>query len=1004
MTTDTRETVESDNQTQNRTQIPRATYRFQFSPAFTFQHAAALVPYLNDLGISHCYASPIFKPRKGSEHGYDIVDYSELNPALGTYEDFDHLIKTLHQHHMGLILDIVPNHMGIGSDNVWWMDVLENGPGSEYARFFDIDWKSSSEELTNRVLLPILEDHYGRVLAAGKLRLSYDDSRFTLHYYEHAFPIVVDTYKDILSRCHSVLTTQIDESHEAALEVRSILTGLRYLPAYTELQPEKQKERQREQKILRNRFSRLYETHEAVRVALDETLTALNGEVGQEESFDALDEILGQQPYRLSFWRVAMDEINYRRFFDINDMAAVRAEIPQVFEKTHTLLYRLLGEGKVDGLRVDHPDGLWNPQVYFLQLQETYVTMLEAKGEDASELRMMIGDLPNYLRQPDAKATTWPLYVVAEKILSETEPLPREWGVYGTTGYDFMNMANGLFVDSNRESEINAAYIRFIGEAMNFQELIYGTKKKTMANSLASDLNARGHQLKRIVERNRRYRGFTLNGLVFAMSEVIACLQIYRTYITGPGVVSERDHDYINIAVEEAKRRNPRTPQQIFDFLGDTVLFQNIYEFDEEDRRRIIEFVMKFQQLTGPVMAKSVEDTAFYIFNRLVSLNEVGGEPEQFGMSVEGFHAHNVDHQHHWPYTMLALSTHDTKRSEDVRARINVLSEIPEEWREAISRWTDMNISAKTEVDDTPSPDRNDEYLLYQILLGAWSIEQGAAADETFIERIIGYMLKATKEAKVHTSWINPYNDYDAATQNFIRNILQSPEFLNDFVGLQQRVSYFGQFNSLAQTLLKYTVPGVPDTYQGNEMWDFSLVDPDNRRPVNYDLRQWAMGEIKTWIADGRDQLAIKLLEEWETGYIKLYITEAALQLRKHNTELFAQGTYTPLHASGNKAQHVCAFAYTHKGEAMIVIVPRLVVGLTEGHEAPPVHEVWQDTYLHLPEDLMNLEYINIFTDEALQVGDGLHLHDILRIFPVAILRYQLPTEEETSVTSTVED
>jgi len=984
-------------------QAPYATYRLQFSPEFTFQDAIDLVPYMRGLGISHCYASPLFKPRAGSSHGYDVVDYQAFNPKLGGEDSFNAFVEALHQHDMGLIMDVVPNHMGIGSDNAWWMDVLENGPGSEYAHYFDIDWHLSEETSDNKVLLPILENHYGRVLEDGKLHLSYDGYRFMLNYYEHRFPLVVDSYKDVLRHCINHLMDDDTVNTPLIEELQSIMTGLRNLPVYTTTDPAHLAERNREQRILKRRLGELHEAHPTLQIALAKTLEILNGDPEDRHSFDPMDGILSQQPYRLAFWRVATDEINYRRFFDINDMAAVRVEIPQVFEDTHGLLLRLFGEGKVNGLRIDHPDGLWNPQVYFQQLQDLYISALAAQGHDVTEHRMILDDLPSYLRQQDTNPISWPLYIAAEKILSETEPLPRDWTVSGTTGYDFMTIVNGLFVDANNERAIDSAYIRFIGEAINFRELIYSMKKKTMSNALASELNARAQQLYRIIERNRRYRGFTLNGLSFALSEIIACLDIYRTYITGPATVTERDEHYIQTAVAEAKRRNPRTPQAVFDFIEETLQLQNIMDFDEEDRRQLIEFVMKFQQVTGPVMAKSVEDTAFYIYNRLVSLNEVGGEPQQFGIELTEFHEHNLSHKRRWPRAMLATSTHDTKRSEDVRARINVLSELPDEWRDHLDRWRDINVGAKVEIDGMLSPDRNDEYLLYQTLLGVWPMEQETEVTEEFRERIVEYMLKATKEAKVHTSWINPYNDYDAATRSFITAILENQDFLNAFVPFQKRIAYFGQFNSLSQVLLKLMSPGVPDTYQGNEMWDFSLVDPDNRRPVDYDLRKWALGEIHSWVQGDRVELANKLVNTIANGYIKMYMSYCALQHHQAHLDLYERGDYFALYAKGEQSEHICAFAYKFKDKELIVTVPRLTVSLTHGEEKPPLADVWGDTILPLPHTLTGIQYLNLFTGETMVSSEhdgitGLRVDKVLGVFPVgALVRSEDDATQTTS-------
>ncbi|MBI5671450.1 MAG: malto-oligosyltrehalose synthase [Chloroflexi bacterium] len=970
--------------------MPTATYRLQLRPEFTFRDALAVLPYLQALGISDYYVSPLFQPRTGSTHGYDVVDYHTLNPALGSREELDALVTALQKRGMGLLLDHVPNHMGNGADNAWWMDVLANGPASRYADFFDIDWRPPKRELENKVLLPVLGDHYGRVLEAGDLRLEYQDGTFALHYGQSWWPVIVGTWTPILSACRDMLLNLTGDDHEAVLELDSLLTALRHLPHYADLAAERIRERQREQAVIQRRFGALHQAYPAVHRALAEALSLLNGNPDDRRSFDSLDRIINDQPYRLAFWRVAADEINYRRFFDINDMAAVRTEFEHVFETVHRLVFELLRQGKVTGLRIDHPDGLWDPPGYFLQLQEGHINALASEYASSPEAAAeAVGRIRSLFQQHDLIKTEWPLYIVAEKILSEIEPLPQDWAVYGTTGYDFMIAVNGIFVNRDHVHAFDDLYSRFIGQRFDFRELVYHNKKLIMRLSLASELNARAQQLARLVERNRCFRGFTLNGLTFALSEVVACLSIYRTYITGPGTVSERDRHYLMEAVEEAKRRNPRYPVAVFDFVRDTLLLDNIYDFDEADRGNLIEFVMQFQQITGPVMAKSVEDTTFYIYNRLVSLNEVGGNPEQFGIGLDDFHRHNLWHQEHWPHTMLALSTHDTKRGEDTRARINVLSELPSEWEAAIWRWTNLNASAKTEVDGQPAPDRNDEYLIYQTLVGVWPDDDGITPE--FVERIVTYMDKATNEAKVHTSWVTANHDYDNAVRHFIERILADANFIRDFSAFQRRTAYYGIFNSLAQTLLKFTSPGVPDTYQGCEVWNFSLVDPDNRRPIAYPDLQRMLDNLQRCVQEDRAALLADLLQQPQDSHIKLYLTHTALNFRQQHQSLFQNGAYHPLPASGDKARHVCAFQRSFQDQAVIVVAPVLVIALTDGSARLPTGgEVWHNTRLLL-DDEAGQQYHNILTGEHYTVQaehgqTGLPMADVLGRFPVALL------------------
>ncbi len=980
----------------DRQRIPNATYRVQFNEGFTFRDALALVPYWYDLGISDVYASPIFKSRSGSAHGYDICDHSQLSTALGSSEDFDAFAAALKERGMGLILDTVPNHMGIGDPcNAWWMDVLENGIGSAYAPYFDIDWHPVKSELEDKVLIPILEAQYGEVLEGGKFRLTHEDGAFFIDYYQTRLPVAPRTYTHILGNLLDDLTGTLGADNEQVQELQSILTALSYLPPRTEVDPQKLAERERETHVIKRRISVLVNANDTIRGALDATLQTFNGAVGDPRSFDRLDALLNDQPYRPAYWRVAAEEINYRRFFDINDLAAIRVEEPEVFQATHQLIFKLLGEGKINGLRIDHPDGLWNPSAYFGRLQEGFIrhqltARLDAEGNGYSPDDLNNAAATWLAERPDqAAGALWPLYVIVEKILSESEPLPRDWAVYGTTGYDFMSSVNGLFVDGSQRQVFDGIYSRFIKDRLDFRELMISSKNMIMQISLASEINALGHQLERVTEKNRRYRDFTLNSMIFALKEVIACLGIYRTYITGPDKVSQRDQQYIEEAVGKAKRRNPRTADAIFNFIRDTLLMRNLLEFRPEDQRDVIDFVMKFQQVSGPVMAKSVEDTAFYIYSRLVSLNEVGSDPRTFGVSVREFHYRNAERRRCWPHAMLATSTHDTKRSEDVRARIDVLSEMPALWNAALRRWKRMNTSHKRLVDGEQMPDRNTEYLLYQTLIGAWPLEPYSPEDfEQFRERIAAYILKAAKEAKVHTSWINPNQDYDEALKAFVVGILSTRRFVEDINAFQRQIAYFGQFNGLAQQLLKLTSPGVPDIYQGTELWDLSLVDPDNRRPVDYNIRQWLLGELKSRIAEQRG-LVQEFLDNGIDWRIKPYVVACALSYRRDHARLFAEGDYVPLEATGDKQAHVCAFTRNLADESVLIAVPRLAVGLVGGAMQPPIGSAWGDTWLRWSRN--DRSYRDLFTGELLTPGEhngeaGLSLATLLQYFPVALL------------------
>jgi (1->4)-alpha-D-glucan 1-alpha-D-glucosylmutase len=1005
-----------------RRRTPLATYRLQFNRDFPFPAARDVVSYLHELGVTDCYASPVLRARPGSTHGYDICDHGQVNPELGGEAELDGFAAALREHGMGLILDIVPNHMGIGRFNPWWMDVLENGPSSIYASYFDIDWHPVNPDLENKLLLPVLGDQYGQVLESGQFRLSYEDGAFFLTYYETKLPVAPTTYRNLLGHQLEPLAKALGPEHPHVQELRSIQTAVSYLPPQTELPPEKMEERNREKEIIKRRIAALAAASPEVRAAIACAVEAFNGKPGVARSFDLMDGLINAQAYRPAYWRVAAEEINYRRFFDINELAAIRVGRPQVFQATHQVVFRLLAEGKAHGLRIDHPDGLWNPARYFRRLQEDYLLhrarayLAEHRCSEklqkavTSQLQaqletLLSPPLPQVNGQRPASWPAWPLYVVAEKILGEAEPLPHDWAVSGTTGYDFLNAAGGLFVAGGNREKFDSIYCLFTGLDLDFPRLVNSCQKMIMLVSMASELNSLSHQLDRISERNRRYRDFTLNSLTFAIREIIAALSVYRTYITGPEAVSPRDRKFIEDAVEEAKDQNPRTAEAIFDFVRDTVLLRNLDDFREEDRPKIIEWVMKFQQLTGPVLAKGMEDTAFYVYNRLVSLNEVGGHPVLFGVTVEEFHRQNAERLRQWPQAMLASTSHDTKRSEDVRARISVLSEVPAEWDAALERWGRLNAPKKTLVEGQPAPDRNDEYLLYQTLLGAWPAGGGSAADfAQFRERIVGYMQKAIKEAKVHSSWVNPNEEYDAAVRDFVTRLLPGePDdpFLVDLLALQRRVAFFGTFNALSALLLKLVCPGVTDIYQGTELWCYTLVDPDNRRPVDYGRRRELLGALKARIAEAGENLvslARELVEGREGGRIKLYVTYRGLNFRRAHGPLFLSGSYGPLETVGDKKDHVCAFSRSLGDEMVVAAVPRLVLGLAGGVERVPLgHEIWGETRLLLPQEEAGRSYRNLYTGEVLTADEhegraALRLAEVFGVFPVALLE-RLPSE-----------
>ena len=933
--------------TESAGRVPRATYRVQFHKGFTFRDAERIVPYLAHLGVSHLYASPIFRANPGSMHGYDIVDYNQINPEIGTEAEFDSLVATLQSHGLGLILDFVPNHMGIASGrNAWWQDVLEHGPDSPFASFFDIDWQPVKPELENQVLLPVLGDHYGVVLERGELRVSWDDGAFALHYYDLPLPISPKTYPVILRRALPAVEAAFEPDSIPLLEMQSLGSTFEGLVSQELTVPD----RLREQFLAKRRLSQLIAEAPEIAAAIAMTLAELNGVSGEPGSFDALDDLIGRQFYRLSFWRVAAEEINYRRFFAINDLAAIRQEEPAVFEETHRLLLRLIAEGKAQGVRIDHPDGLWDPAGYLRELQ----TAVDAVGRS--------------------------IYLVVEKILEHGEELPGDWPIDGTVGYEFAQSAGGTLVDGRGRKAFDELYGRFTGATIRFDQMVYEKKKLIMQVALASEVNVLARALDRLSEFHRRTRDFTFNSLRDAMTEIIACFPIYRTYATcDPEELTERDAAYVDQAARAAVRRNPASDPGVFAFVRDILLLNPADNLSDEQRADQCRFVAKFQQLTGPVMAKGLEDTAFYAYFRLSSLNEVGGDPAQFGVDVREFHRQNAQRLERWPNAMLTSSTHDTKRSEDVRARISALSEMPRVWRAAQNRWARANRRFKTKIDGALAPDRNDESLLYQTLLGAWPLGVAAPGDD-FVDRIAAYLLKAIREAQAHSSWLNPNEAYDGAASAFVRGVLSPSNslFLDDFAVLQARVVAAGAINGLTQQLLKLTAPGVPDIYQGTEVWDFSLVDPDNRRPVDYQMRQQLLDRLDD----------PGLVENWADGRIKLSVTQRTLAFRRENAGLFAEGGYLPLTAAGAGAHHLIAFARQLGEREAIIIAPRLSDSLTAGSVDAPVGGVWSGTRLALPRSLAGVQFRDLFTGELFDASESrdLDLAAVLATFPVALL------------------
>lgn len=1061
------------------------TYRLQLHAGFTFRDATRVIPYLHALGVTHIYASPYLRARAGSTHGYDVCDYSQLNPELGTEEDYREFFSTLAKHGLSHILDVVPNHMAASQDNPWWRDVLENGPNSPYSGYFDIDWRPVKGELESKVLIPILGAQYGDVLEAGQLKIEHGDGGFQIRYFDRLLPVGPKSVIPLLTHHLERLRERLGIESDSFVEYQSIITALEHLPPPTATTTKAVHERQREKEVIKRRLRELESREPAVAEFVTTNIEFFNGRAGEPESFDRLDKLLQLQSYRLCHWRAASDEINYRRFFDVNDLAALCVEKPDVFHSVHSLIGRLLGDETIAGLRIDHVDGLYAPEEYLWRLQWLYLAQtarrefnrsaevtaesllltvsvptesepssLGADGSiaiaDAPTMQTMhLG--PEILRrtcrrlnlrvpteadltavfgprgaealrhgtpweknigdgahEPDSAAETpqlreGPLYVVVEKILGPDEPLPEQWPVSGTTGYDYTHLVNGLFIVPEGLSEIERQYRRFTGEKRSFADIVHDCKRLILRFSMSSELQMLAHRVNRISEQHRKSRDFTLNALRYALREVLAAFSVYRTY-PDPLGISERDQRFVNRAVAVAKRRNRAMDPTTYDFIRDVLLLRHPPGLNAESIRLREEFAGRFQQVTSPIMAKGVEDTAFYVYFPLLSANEVGSSPAAAAVKVPAFHQQNLQRSVRQRRGLLATTTHDTKRSEDVRARINVLTEVPDRWRSAVNTWSRLTRRWRTEVEGALAPSREDEYLFFQTLVGVWSGDPvDADGQAMLVERMQTYMEKATHEAKQRTSWINPHAEYDHAVRKFVAQCLDRTSdnrFLAAFQPFHRAIADAGTYSAVSQTVLKLTSPGVPDIYQGQEIWDYSLVDPDNRRPVNYNRRAALLEQVKAvWNAqpEQRREFAAALARTPSDERLKLFITWRLLTIRRQFANLFAAGTYVPIEVQGRAAEHVIAFAwhdasYCPERPRLLVVVARWwlklceAAGLSDASDAIlEADRVWGDTALSLQS--VTGSYRNAFSDEVhVPRGDSLPLSDILRQFPTAVL------------------
>jgi (1->4)-alpha-D-glucan 1-alpha-D-glucosylmutase len=968
------------------TRIPTATYRLQFHREFTFADACKILDYLAALGISDVYASPILTSRRGSTHGYDGTDPTRIDPDLGGEEGFAVFQQELQKRGMGLLLDVVPNHMAASSENRWWMDVLENGPESNFASYFDIDWRPGSKNMDGRILLPVLGKPFGEVLDSGDLVLTLTDATLTVKYFDLTFPVAPRSYRGIFQHAAKPLRALLGEDSPVYQEFAGILVALETFSARAPALAGASAERRARFAAVLDRLCELLKNPDVAGV-LARSLAIINGDKSDPASFNELHALLGEQHYKLAYWQNVNESINYRRFFAITELVGMRVEDPLVFDALHTSLLRLTPKEVLAGLRVDHIDGLKDPAAYLGRLQQ-YLAGSETIG--------------------DVAATNNSAYVLVEKILARNESLPFDWPVSGTTGYDFLNFVNDVFVDPAHAKEIARIYADFTGKDAKFVDVLYQKKKLVMSTLLGVEMRSLGRQLSELAAQDRYARELPRAGLLEALIETTACVPAYRTYIRSLELPAEA-REFIDLALSGARERKPHLDPACFDFLRDVLLLANPPHVFAEQREARLAFVLRWQQLTGPIVAKGIEDTALYVYHPLLSLNEVGGDPQVTAASTEqDFWNFLQARKKRWPHAMNASTTHDTKRSEDVRARINVLSEIPDEWQRRLKRWSKWNAPHKTQVDGQMIPDRNEEYFLYQTLLGAWPLASGNSAG--FEKRIQEYMVKAIREAMVHTRWTRPNEAHEKALHDFVSAILSpasSPEFLADFSAFENSVAYFGMVNGLSQTLLKMTTPGVPDFFQGSELWDLRLVDPDNRQPVDFASRTGALQTIASTGADPAvaPQRARALIANWQDGRSKLWLIRQALQFRREQATLFAEGDFFPAEVRGPMSENVVAFFRRHKNDWTLTVVPRWLTEL--GHfaeQTTPDRPSWtsdrfSEIAILLPGDAPPTwsSVLTLAKIEALKSATELVLNvrDLLSEFPVALLSATLPLKTQ---------
>jgi (1->4)-alpha-D-glucan 1-alpha-D-glucosylmutase len=942
--------------------FPAATYRVQLSRDFRFVDATRILDYLHTLGISDLYLSPILASRKGSGHGYDVTDPSRINPELGSEEEFATLQSELQNRGMGLLLDTVPNHMAASAENPWWMDVLENGTQSAFASFFDIEWHPHARSLDGRILLPVLGRAFGEALDAGEIKLTFHDGRFFFEYFDSLFPLTPRSYHAILNHRSDRLKEVLGEEDPAYHEYSGILASVRELSNTNRRASENTADQRLRFEASRDRLKSLIASSKEVAKHVEENVADINGKEGDPGSFGFVQRLLAEQNYKLAFWQNLNESINYRRFFTIADLVGVRVEDPLVFEATHGYILRLVSRSPAAGLRVDHIDGLRDPLAYLNKLQERLASDETHKGS--------------------------PSYVLVEKILSRLESLPEDWPVSGTTGYDYLNEANGIFVEPQGARRMEEIFSAFTGRQQNFADVVYEKKKLVMNTLLGVEMRTLGRQLAELASQDRYARELNRGQLIDALIEVTACLSVYRTYIRNMDLTPHATK-YIEEAISAARGRATSLKPAYFDFVRDVLLILNPPHVLVDQREARLAFVMRWQQFTGPIVAKGLEDTALYVYHPLLSLNEVGGDPRPTeATSRENFYAFLEERHKHWPGSLDASTTHDTKRSEDVRARLNAVSEMPSEWEDQLKGWAKLNAQFKTTVNNHSVPDRSEEYFLYQTLLGVWPLDsQGCAS---LLERVQAHIIKATREAMVHTRWTRPNQPHEDALLSFVSRILSNENagFLEDFRQFQKKAAYFGMINGLSQTLLKIAAPGVPDFYQGSEWWDLRLVDPDNRGPVDFDKRAADLDEIVRAGASG--QIAQNLIERWPDGQIKVYLIWRALQLRLSHQEMFRDGDFLPLQVQGSYSRNIVAFARRHGVSWVLAAAPRWISQVPAARERNQTEFNWGDTRLVMPAGAPSLWESSLTSQQVPSFADGgegyVKASDLFCDLPVALI------------------